>query len=82
MTSPLFHVSGLHAAAVTFLATGTRSVWWMGRFDPVGAARVMQAEQCTGWSITETVLHRFVHHPEIATGTFDLSNIRTVGGGG
>jgi acyl-CoA synthetase (AMP-forming)/AMP-acid ligase II len=82
MTSPLFHVSGLHTGAVMFMATGVRSVWWTGRFDPVAVAPVLERERCTGWSVTETVLHRFVHHPEIAAGTYDLSAVRTVGGGG
>ena len=34
ITNPLFHVSGLHTGAVTCLATGTRSVWHTGRYDP------------------------------------------------
>lgn len=82
MTSPLFHVSGLHTGAVMFMATGTRSVWWTGRFDPAAVAPVIERERCTGWSVTETVLHRFVHHPDVAAGKFDLSAVRTVGGGG
>ena len=82
MTSPLFHVAGLHTGAVMFLATGIRSVWWVGRFDPAGVAPVLERERCTGWSVTETVLHRFVHHPEVTAGNFDLSAVRTVGGGG
>jgi acyl-CoA synthetase (AMP-forming)/AMP-acid ligase II len=80
MTSPLFHVSGLHAGAVTLLAAGTRSVWLVGRFDPVVAARTIERERCTGWSITETVLHRFVSSPDVLA--HDLSSIRQVGGGG
>ena len=48
MTSPLFHVSGLHTGAVMFMATGTRSVWWMGRFDPRKVAPVIERERCTG----------------------------------
>ncbi len=82
MTSPLFHVSGLHTGAVMFLATGVRSVWWMGRFDPAKVAPVLERERCTGWSITETVLHRFVHDPDVAAGKYDFSSVRTVGGGG
>jgi acyl-CoA synthetase (AMP-forming)/AMP-acid ligase II len=82
MTSPLFHVSGLHTGAVMFLATGIRSVWWTGRFDAPAVASVLERERCTGWSVTETVLHRFVHHPDIAAGKYDLSAVRTVGGGG
>ncbi len=82
MTSPLFHVSGLHTAAVMFMATGVRSVWWLGRFDPGAVAAALERERCTGWSVTETVLHRFVHHPDVAAGKFDFSAVRTVGGGG
>lgn len=82
MTSPLFHVSGLHTGAVMFMATGTRSVWWMGRFDPAAVAPLLERERCTGWSVTETVLHRFVHDPDVAAGKYDLSAVRTVGGGG
>ncbi len=82
MTSPLFHVSGLHTGAVMFMATGVRSVWWMGRFDPGKVAPVLERERCTGWSITETVLHRFVHHPDVAAGKYDYSAVRSIGGGG
>jgi acyl-CoA synthetase (AMP-forming)/AMP-acid ligase II len=80
MTSPLFHVSGLHTGAIAFMATGTRSVWLVGRFDALTAAKVIEQERCTGWSITETVLHRMVNHPEIDR--FDISSLRQIGGGG
>jgi acyl-CoA synthetase (AMP-forming)/AMP-acid ligase II len=80
VSSPLFHVSGLHSAAVMMLATGLKSVWLMGRFDPAVAMQVIERERCTGWSFTETVLHRMVNHPDV--GKYDLSSITTVGGGG
>ncbi len=80
VTSPLFHVSGLHAAAVMGLAAGLRTVWLTGRFDPVVAMRVIESERITAWGFTGTVLHRFVNHPDIAA--FDLSSLRTLGGGG
>jgi long-chain acyl-CoA synthetase len=80
VSSPLFHVSGLHSAAVMMLATGLKSVWLMGRFDPAVAMRIIERERCTGWSFTETVLHRMVNHPDV--GKYDLSSIKTVGGGG
>ena len=35
MNTPLFHVSGLYAGAVTLLSTGVKTVWTTGRFDPV-----------------------------------------------
>lgn len=80
VTSPLFHVSALHAAAVMMLAVGLRSVWLTGRFDPEVALRVIESERVTSWGFTGTVLHRLVHHPDIEK--YDLSTLRTVGGGG
>jgi acyl-CoA synthetase (AMP-forming)/AMP-acid ligase II len=80
VSSPLFHVSGLHSAAIMMLAAGLKSVWLMGRFDPAVAMRMIERERCTGWSFTETVLHRMVNHPDV--GKYDLSSIKTVGGGG
>lgn len=79
-TSPLFHVSGLHMGAVTFLVGGTKSVWLTGRFDPELVLRTIEREQCTGWSFTPTMLSRVVNHPDI--GSYDLSSLRTGGGGG
>lgn len=79
-TSPLFHVSGLHMGAVTFLVGGTKSVWLTGRFDPELVMATIAREQCTGWSFTPTMLSRVVHHPKV--GEYDLSTLRTGGGGG
>jgi long-chain acyl-CoA synthetase len=80
VSSPLFHVSGLHSAAVMMLATGLKSVWLTGRFDPAVAMRIIEREQCTGWSFTETLLHRMVNFPD--ADKYDLSSIKTIGGGG
>ncbi len=80
VTSPLFHVSGLHSAAVTGLAGGVRTVWLSGRFDARTAMRVIERERITAWSYTRTLLHRVVRHPEI--GAFDLSSVTHIGGGG
>ncbi|MFN8037428.1 MAG: class I adenylate-forming enzyme family protein [Acidimicrobiia bacterium] len=80
MTSPLFHVSGLHNGAVAFLLGGVKSVWLPGRFDPAVALAVIDREQVTGWSFTETLLHRLLHHPDVAK--YDLSSVRQCGGGG
>ncbi len=56
VSSPLFHVSGLHSAAVMMLATGLKSVWLMGRFDPAGRdARDPRGE-----------VHRLVVHRDTA----------------
>jgi acyl-CoA synthetase (AMP-forming)/AMP-acid ligase II len=80
VTSPLFHVSGLHAHAVVFLATGVRSVWNVGRFDPVAAMRIMEREKVTGWSGIATLVWRIINHPD--WGKYDLSSLRTMANGG
>jgi acyl-CoA synthetase (AMP-forming)/AMP-acid ligase II len=80
VTSPLFHVSGLHSAAVTGLAAGTRTVYPLGRFDPALAIRLMVEEKVTAWAYTQALLHRLVSHPDAARA--DLSAIRQLGGGG
>lgn len=80
VTSPLFHVSGLHCAAVTALAGGAKTVWPMGRFDPEATLDLIEREKITGWGYTATVLHRLLNHPNV--GDYDLSSFRSVGGGG
>ncbi|MBW1760372.1 MAG: acyl--CoA ligase [Deltaproteobacteria bacterium] len=80
VTSPLFHVSGLHCAAVTALAAGAKTVWPMGRFDPETTLGLIEREKVTGWGYTATVLHRLIGHAE--AGHYDLSSFRSVGGGG
>jgi acyl-CoA synthetase (AMP-forming)/AMP-acid ligase II len=80
VTSPLFHVSGLHCAAVTALAGGAKTVWPMGRFDAEVTLELIEREKVTGWGYTATVLHRLLNHPNV--GDYDLSSFRSVGGGG
>ncbi|MGB5267251.1 MAG: class I adenylate-forming enzyme family protein [Polyangiales bacterium] len=80
VTSPLFHVSGLHCAAVTALAGGAKTVWPMGRFDPETTLALIEREKITGWGYTATVLHRLLNHPKVDE--YDLSSFRSVGGGG
>ncbi|HEX7520734.1 MAG TPA: class I adenylate-forming enzyme family protein [Acidimicrobiia bacterium] len=80
VTSPLFHVSGLHNGAVAFLVGGVKSVWITGRFDPALALRLIEAERITGWGFTTALLHRLVNDPDVER--YDLSSIRQLGGGG
>jgi acyl-CoA synthetase (AMP-forming)/AMP-acid ligase II len=80
VTSPLFHVSGLHCGAITALAGGAKTVWPMGRFDPRTILDLIEREKVTGWGYTATVLHRLLNHPKIRDA--DLSSFRSVGGGG
>ncbi len=80
VTSPLFHVSGLYAGAVIALATGIKSVWMKGRFDPVRAMQLIQDEGVTNWGPMNTIAYRFLNHPRV--GDYDLSSVTSVGSGG
>ncbi|MEM7135080.1 MAG: class I adenylate-forming enzyme family protein [Myxococcota bacterium] len=80
VTSPLFHVSGLHCAAMTALGGGAKTVWPMGRFDPEAVLTMIEQERVTGWGYTATMLRRVVNHPNLER--FDLSSLRSIGGGG
>ncbi|MFN8624473.1 MAG: class I adenylate-forming enzyme family protein [Candidatus Binatia bacterium] len=80
VTSPLFHVSGLHTSAILYLATGVRSVWSVGRFDPVAAMRIIEREKVTGWGVMATLVWRTINHPDF--GKYDLSSLRIIGSGG
>jgi len=80
VTTPLFHVSGLYAGAVTSLATGIKTVWTTGRFDPARVMDLIERERVTAWGPMGTMVHRLLDHPEIARR--DLSSIQQIGSGG
>ena len=80
INTPLFHVSGLYAGAVTLLASGVKTVWTTGRFDPLRVMELIEQEQVTNWGPMGVMLHRVLDHPEF--GNFDLSCLRNVGSGG
>lgn len=80
VTSPLFHVSGLHTAAIVTLASGTKAVFTMGRFDAGLVLALVERHRITGWGYTVTMLHRVLAHPDVHVR--DLSSMRLVGGGG
>jgi acyl-CoA synthetase (AMP-forming)/AMP-acid ligase II len=76
----LFHVSGLYSAAVAHLAGGVKSVWTVGRFDPGAVLSLIEREQVTGWAPQGAIAWRVIHHPDLKK--YDVSSVRTVGGGG
>lgn len=80
VTNPLFHVSGLQAAAVMALASGLKTVWNSGRFDAERTMATIARERCTSWGAMNTVLHRLMAHPRF--NEYDLSSLKQVGGGG
>jgi len=80
VTTPLFHVSGLYAGAVTALATGIKTVWTTGRFDPARVLELIERERVTAWGPMGTMVHRLMNHPDAARR--DLSSIHHIGSGG
>ncbi|MEE8581238.1 MAG: fatty acid--CoA ligase family protein, partial [Myxococcota bacterium] len=80
VTTPLFHVSGLYSGVVTLLATGVKSVWTKGRFDPVRVMELIEREGVRNWGPMGTMLHRLVNHPAVKR--YDLSGVTHLGSGG
>lgn len=80
VSAPLFHVSGLYAGAVTLLASGVKTVWMKGRFDPVRTLETIERERVTSWGPMGNMLHRCMAHPD--AGRYDLSSVTQCGSGG
>ena len=80
INTPLFHVSGLYAGAVTSLANGLKTVWTTGRFDPERVLRLIESERVTAWGPMGTMMHRVLSHPDFAR--HDLSSVTQLGSGG
>jgi acyl-CoA synthetase (AMP-forming)/AMP-acid ligase II len=80
VSAPLFHVSGLYAGAVTLLATGVKTVWPTGRFDPAEIMATIERERVTSWAPLGNMLHRCMAHPD--AGRYDLSSVTQCGSGG
>jgi len=80
VNTPLFHVSGLYAGAVTLLSTGVKTIWTTGRFDPVQVMELIEREKVTNWGPMGTMILRVLNHPDL--GKYDLSSLRNVGSGG
>jgi len=79
-TSPLFHVSGLHAGILLNLAIGGKIIYRRGRFDPEDVLRLIQEEKITSFSAIGSMGSRVVRHPSF--GNYDVSSIRQIGSGG
>jgi len=80
LTSPLFHVAGVHSVVCTALSTGAKLVFTTGKFDPEQVMQLIERERVSVWGAVPTMLHRVVHSP--AVGTYDLSSLRTITFGG
>jgi len=80
LTSPLFHVGGLHSGVCTQLTVGAKIVFSVGRFDAEQALQLIEREKVTAWGAIPTMLHRVVHHPKLRD--YDLSSLRGISFGG
>ncbi len=78
--SPLFHISGLHAAAITAIASGQGHLWTTGRFDPEKVLRLTEQHRITAWSGVTTQMWRIIEHPHFDR--YDTSSVQSIGGGG
>ena len=81
ITSPLFHVSGLSAGAVTALFAGTSSYLYDGKFDPVRIVEIIKNSNITSWGgAVPTALRRVLNVAEKEK--TKLESLLVVGGGG
>lgn len=77
---PLFHLSGLYSQLLMTMASGQKTVWTTGRFDPAQAMELTRAEGVNQWAGAVTHLYRIFDHPDFAD--FDASQIVRVSVGG
>jgi len=78
--SPLFHISGLHAGAITSVASGLGNLWTTGRFDPEKVLRLTEQHRLTGWGGVTTQMWRIIEHPTFHE--YDTTSVQSIGGGG
>ncbi len=80
VSSPLFHVGGLHSGVCTAITAGVKLVFLEGKFDPERVLQLIERERITMWPAIPTMLHRVVHSPNI--GDYDLTSLRSISFGG
>jgi long-chain acyl-CoA synthetase len=80
LTSPLFHVGGLHSGFLSQITAGSKLVFSEGRFDPEQIMQLIEREKVTTWGAIPTMLHRLVHHPKVRD--YDLSSLSAISFGG
>ena len=76
---PLFHISGLGAAFLSPLLSGTKVVI-LPKWDAEAAARAIAEEGITMFSVVPTMLWDMLNKAKLAD--FDLSSLRNIGTGG
>lgn len=79
-SAPLFHVSGFQSCALAGPYNGSTLIWTRGRFDPVKIFRLTEEHGVTRWGGVTAQLALLMDHPDL--GSYDLSSVKSVGGGG
>lgn len=78
--APMFHVGGLNCTLVLAPQTGMTMLYpTPGRWSEEVHLRLTEEHRATAWSLVPTQLWRLLDWPELEH--FDLSSLRTVGGG-
>jgi fatty-acyl-CoA synthase len=78
-TAPFFHVTGLvHSLNAPVLAGA--GIVIQPRWDPLSAARQIEAHRCTHWANVPTMVVDLLSHPEALL--HDVSSLRNIFGGG
>lgn len=81
VSSPMFHISGMIAVFLTGVAFPTTLVFPApGPWDPRVWLELTARHKVTSWSGVPTQFWRLLRHPD--AGSYDLSSVMTVGGGG
>jgi long-chain acyl-CoA synthetase len=76
---PLFHLGGFQISIMTMLSGG-KIVFLNGRFDPLEALQLMQAERVRAWGSVPTMVSRVLQHERFRE--FDTSSVSSVQMGG
>jgi len=63
---PLFHLSGMQSTAVAGMASGQKSIWPMGRFDPAEVVRITMEEGISMWTGSATHIFRLLNEPTLS----------------
>jgi len=80
LTSPLFHVAGLHSNVCIALTSGAKLVFGPPKFDAERALQIIEQERITNWMAIPTLLQRLIEHPRLDR--YDLSSLLMVSTGG
>ncbi len=79
-SAPLFHVAGCHSTLVVGMMGGLKLVMIEGKFDPVKALSLIEAEKVTIWTAVPTMVWRVCEAPE--RHDYDTSSVVSVSFGG